>query len=177
MGELTVNNSKRAPIRVDLTAMVDLAFLLISFFMFTTTLSQQKVMELNTPVKPEQEEISDINVPASAVFTLVLGKDHQATWYTGFAEDAAATGTTASTSLQQPQALRQALEAHKIALQAKREAGIVPKSFGVYVFIKPTAESTYDDMIAALDEMTINGITTYSIGEPTTPELQLLGMN
>ncbi len=130
-------------------------------------------MELSTPVKPDTEE-PDLKIPASAVFTLMLHKGHQAVYYTGFAEDAAANQTAVKLNLQQPQALRKALEQYKQEVKAKQEAGIIPKGFKLYVFIKPADESTYEDMIAALDEMTINNITTYSIGELTDTEKQLL---
>lgn len=43
------NRTSKMPVRVDLTAMVDLAFLLITFFMLTTSLTKPREMPVVMP--------------------------------------------------------------------------------------------------------------------------------
>src|SRR5215217_6169934 len=74
--------SKKASTRVDLTAMVDLAFLLITFFILTTTLQKPKAMDL---VMPDKDENNDTNlpVPESRTMTILLGSNNKLEWYIG----------------------------------------------------------------------------------------------
>src|SRR5260370_25202358 len=71
---------KRLSPRVDLTAMVDLAFLLITFFIMATTLAKPKAMDLAMPVGPGAA------VPETRTMTICLGKNDQVLWYLGRAE-------------------------------------------------------------------------------------------
>ncbi len=67
--------------RIDLTPMVDLGFLLITFFMFTTTLAQQKTMPLQLP--SNERTNTPTVVPAESTLTLIAVKGHGILYYEG----------------------------------------------------------------------------------------------
>src|ERR1700743_1525454 len=70
---------KKLQPRIDLTAMVDLAFLLITFFIMSTTLQKQKVMDVTMPINVPVNE----GCPESRTMTVCLGKNNQVMWYMG----------------------------------------------------------------------------------------------
>lgn len=72
---------KKSSTRVDMTPMVDLGFLLITFFMLTTTLSKQQIMQLNMPDKKDDKKDRP-EVKESQALTLLLGEDDKVFWYT-----------------------------------------------------------------------------------------------
>src|SRR5450432_4087831 len=139
-----VKKGKKMSTRVDLTPMVDLGFLLITFFIFTTTMSQPTAMKLFLPKdvdKPEEQN----KVKASAVLTIMLGKNDQIYYYEG--DD--------PTKLQSSnfKAIRD------VILDKKRRTD--PKDF--VVVLKPTVDATYKNTVNILDEMTIDGVKRYAM--------------
>lgn len=74
---------KRVGFVLDMTPLVDITFLLLTFFMFTTTMMQPQVMEMKLP--PEIYE--DTQVDANLLFTLLLRADGQVYWYKGKMEE------------------------------------------------------------------------------------------
>src|SRR6476660_1686576 len=77
-----VKKAKKLSTRVDMTPMVDLGFLLITFFIFTTTMSTPNTMALNVP-KKVQDTTQQIEVKESNALTIVLGKNRGIYYYEG----------------------------------------------------------------------------------------------
>src|SRR5579883_696437 len=74
------NKGPRRNIRIDLTPMVDLGFLLICFFMYTATLAKSKVMEINSPI-PDYTHPTPW--PEEATITLISVSAHKIIYYPG----------------------------------------------------------------------------------------------
>ena len=75
--------TKKLSTRVDLTPMVDLAFLLITFFMLTTTMNKPQAMQINMPVEREDGDPPPPEIPAAKVMTLILGANNTIWYYEG----------------------------------------------------------------------------------------------
>ena len=73
--------SKKASTRIDLTAMVDLAFLLITFFIMTTTLAKPKAMDMVMPDKSKPDV--QLPVPETRTMTVLLGSNDKIEWWIG----------------------------------------------------------------------------------------------
>lgn len=139
-----VKKAKKQSTRVDLTPMVDLGFLLITFFMFTTTLSSPTAMKLIMPdetAKPEEQN----EAAKSGVFTLILGKADQVYYYEG----------------DDPTKM-QVTNLKGIRDKILDKKGRTPAD-KLVVIIKPDQDATYKDAVDLLDEMTINDIQKYAM--------------
>ena len=77
-----VKKAKKLSTRVDMTPMVDLGFLLITFFVFTATMSSPTTLDLNMP-KDIKDQKEQTEVKESSVLSIMLGKDNQIFYYEG----------------------------------------------------------------------------------------------
>ncbi|TKC12378.1 biopolymer transporter ExbD [Pedobacter polaris] len=139
--------------RVDLTAMVDLAFLLITFFMLTTSLSKMKALDIAKPVAVNPPIFADY--PASRTMTILLGKNNQAVYYMG--ETAKAIMKTVDMK-----SLKTEILANKRMVERTHAT---PKDKEMLVVIKPTNTSNYKNFVDAIDEMNIANIQSYAIDD------------
>ena len=159
------NNKKRsayAP-KIDFTPMVDLGFLLITFFMFTTTLTQSKVMELNMP-STEHVDRPTVFVAESTI-TLIPVKGRRLIYYYG-----ALTGENDIHRCEMQ-------EVRNVLVAKQQSAAALPASFSkdahkLHVLIKPNTDATYGDLVRLLDEMAILSIEYFAVTD-ISPEEQL----
>ncbi|MEN9952547.1 MAG: hypothetical protein RLZZ520_815 [Bacteroidota bacterium] len=153
-----VKKAKKMSTKVDMTPMVDLGFLLITFFIFTSTMSQPTAMNLFMPKdvdKPEEQN----KVKESGAFTIMLGKDDVVYYYEGM--DPAAEGNFRSASF----------KTIRDELIRKRQN---TNTEDLVVIIKPTPDATYKNTVDILDEMTINEIKRYAMVDISDVEYQLV---
>ena len=144
--------------RIDMTPMVDLAFLLLTFFMLTTTFARPYTMELTMPVKPKPED--QTRVRESQAMTVVLGANHQVYYFAGL--NAPGARPALHTTTFGASGIRQAIRERQ-----RRTPGLV-------VLIKPAADSKYQDMVDILDEMNITKQPKYALVKITQDDLNLL---
>lgn len=159
-----VKKGKKLSTRVDLTPMVDLGFLLITFFIFTTTMSKPKTMEINMPFKDPNMKKEDQNkVKESTALTILLSKEHRVYYYEGIGSDATNPPKVEVTTFKTPGGIRQAIIDKKAKVDALVRSGALTATDKTTVLIKPDDNSTYEDFVNIIDEMSINGIQVYAI--------------
>jgi biopolymer transport protein ExbD len=167
--------SKKQNSKVDLTAMVDLAFLLITFFMLTTSLNKPQSMKLGLPDKEKNpDDAKDVKVDENRTMTIMLGADDKVKWYMGlFDTPKAGPGELRYSK----DSLRKEILIRKKQVLEYSTALGKPQN-GIIVIIKPSKKSNYKNLVDVLDEMAISGVETYAIVNDFSPEeTKLLGGN
>jgi biopolymer transport protein ExbD len=155
--------ARKHSFHLDMTPMVDLAFLLLTFFMLTTTFAKPRVMELAMPVPGKD----NTKVASHDALTIVLSKNHRVHYYFGL--NAPADPTVAVPPLHTadfgPQGIRQVL----LAFRRQQPQGVV--------LIKSDAHAVYRDMVDILDEMNITDQPKYALTDLSAADRQLLETN
>ena len=159
-----VKKGKKLSTRIDLTPMVDLGFLLITFFMFTTTLAKPKTMEINMPYKdPKMLEEEKNKIKNSVALTILLSKSHRVYYYEGIGEDPTKPPEVKVTYFRLKDGIRDEIIAKKKMVDGMKAAGQLTAKDQMTVLIKPDSTSTYSDLVNTLDEMNINDVKVYAI--------------
>ena len=79
---------KKVPAHVDMTPMVDLMCILITFFMLTTAFTKPKIMEIVLPEKIKKDEnVEPPKIAKSRTLNIILGPENKVFWYPGIADD------------------------------------------------------------------------------------------
>ena len=156
--------SKKQNTRVDMTPMVDLGFLLITFFMFTTTFNKPNVMDLGLPAKPDPNapKPPPTEVKLENSITFILGKDNKIFWHQQ--EKSSLTDANLNETTFDREGLR------KIVQQAKARA--IDKNIFT-VIIKPTDDAVYKNFVDVLDEMAITKNERYGVTDPKDWEIAI----
>jgi biopolymer transport protein ExbD len=177
-----VKKAKKLSTRVDMTPMVDLGFLLITFFIFTATMSTPNTMRLTMP-KDEKNPKDLTEVKESGALTLMLGKGDQVYYYEGQLKSDGSNFMSSNFK-----DIRNVIMKKKQDVIARHvhDAGcqkIWDKNNGdqnsckdkdLVVVIKPNDEATYKNTVDALDEMTINDVKRFAVVDITPDENMLV---
>jgi len=175
MAELEVKGGKKGAPRVDLTPMVDLGFLLITFFVFTTTMNKPKAMEIQMPYTDEKMKVEDQSVIKKDVaLTILLSKDHRIYYYEGIGSDPNVPPDVKVTYFNDKDGIRDVLIKKKQAVQNLIQQGVLSATDLPTVIIKPDYNSTTDDLIDIIDEMTINAIPLYAVVDITPVDKEFI---
>jgi len=148
--------------RVDLTPMVDLGFLLLTFFVFTTALTKPTAMNL---IMPNDKTPTHSDICESCVLTVVLDKDNTIFYYEGMAGNNPEVKETAFTTEGIRKILLQKLEV------VKNTKGRVDD---MVLIIKPGDESVFKNFVDMADEVIINNIKHYFVDEINDEDKKLL---
>ena len=149
--------AKKQSTKVDMTPMVDLAFLLLTFFILTSTFNKAKTMEVTMPDKvTDEKEQTKIN--ENDILNLVLAEDDKIYYWIGLTPPAETT-TFSKTGIR------------KLLLEKIREN---PK---IMILIKPKDESRYNNMVDILDEMEITQMKRYAIVDFTDDDKAIISGN
>ncbi len=161
MAQMVTGNSaqkRKAPF-VDLTPMVDLAFLLIAFFMLTTTLLENNTIVLNMPM--DTDDPATIN--RDRLMTLLIGENNNIYYYNGDVLN-----ELEKTNFNND-GLRELLYENNSRVNA-----LFGKEKGLVCIIKLSEYANYQNMVDVLDEMVICDVATYAIQDITEEEIMML---
>jgi len=165
-----VKKGKKLSTRVDLTPMVDLGFLLITFFIFTTTMSQPTALKLLLPddkVKPEEQN----KAKESGALTILMGADNHIYYYEGQLKPDASNFLSASYNGEN--SIRDVIMKKKASVRSIAQDPNDPEH-DLVVVIKPSQYCTYKNVIDILDEMSINVVKKFALVDIFDTEEQLI---
>ncbi len=183
--------SKKMSTRIDFTPMVDLGFLLITFFMLTTTLSKPQTMEINMP---EKDNITDpTKIKESTALTIILTENDKIYYYFGIPDSAGGiqlemtdfnpkTGIRKllleknANQIEQINYQRKRLESKQINEEEyKKEVGKIKSDVNaLMVLIKSDDKAKFKNLIDILDEMQICNVGKYAIVDVSPAELDVI---
>lgn len=145
---------KKKLIKIDMTPMVDLNFLLLMFFMFTTNFTKPNVMDLGLPAKDDNHKpiIDDYVIKDKNQITFILGKDNRIFYHQSNKDDLN-TNNLKETDFN-------GINVSKIISEAYKNA---PNQKNFTVIIKPTDEANYKNFVDMLDNLAIAKKERYGV--------------
>jgi len=159
-----VERMKKANLKIDMTPMVDLGFLLISFFIFTTEISKPAITNLFMP-----KDGDSTKVPQSKSLTILLDNNDQIFYYNGDMNEAIKNNQIFQTSYNEINGIGNVIRQKQNQL-GKRKTD----KKELVILIKPFTNTSYRNVVDILDEMLINEVTRYMIADPENEEKMFL---
>jgi biopolymer transport protein ExbD len=194
-GKHEKKRAKKSSTRIDMTPMVDLAFLLLTFFVLTSTFSKPKAMEISFPAKPATEEERQ---KVNNALTFIMTKDNNIYYYAGEFyppnnKDGKPPTTLLKTDFSKEGLHKLLLDTHKPTIDAiheleekykrkeiadttlKRLVNVEKgKKEALTVLIKADDKATYKNVIDLIDELNVCLVGKYAVVDMMPTELELL---
>lgn len=194
-GKHDKKRAKKSSTKIDMTPMVDLAFLLLTFFILTSTFSKPKAMEINFPADPKKEE--DRQKVKNAL-TFIMSKDNAIYYYNGEFyppnnKDGVPPTTLTKTDFSKDGLHKVLLDRHKPTLDAitaleerYKKKEIADTTFkrlvnlekgskeALTVLIKADDKAIYKNVIDLIDELNVCLVGKYAVVDVMPTELELL---
>lgn len=139
--------AKRVAVRIDMTAMVDVAFLLLTFFILTSSMNKPQTMEINLPPTESKVEVAESNL-----LTLRITKDFVIFWSIGTEKPAKIT-----------------FKELKKFLEDKNK-----QNSKLITLIKVDKKAKYINMVDIMDELNIAGVTRFSLAPMLEDDKKLI---
>lgn len=159
-----VRRMKKHSLRTDMTPMVDLGFLLITFFVFTAEISKPSVVKLNVTTDGPPSHLG-----LSNALTVLLDGNDRIYYYHGDWKDASANNAIVETNLSVANGIGKVIREKQLQLDMnnKKEG-----RNGLMLLIKAGQHASYKNVIDALDEAMINGVKKYALLKAQPEELE-----
>jgi biopolymer transport protein ExbD len=166
MNSIETNHPHKKPQRlcaphIDMTPMVDLGFLLITFFIFTTSMAESRATSLFMPAEGDPTPVA-----ASNAFSIILAGNNEIYYYQGSWQDAEKAQGIGKTGYGPVNGFRQAIQ------KCQQRAGVNKEK--LMLLIKPLSTASYENVVNALDEVLINNVQRYAIVEANAEEKQYI---
>jgi len=159
--------AKKMSTKIDMTPMVDLAFLLLTFFMLTTTFAKPNVLQLTMPAKVK-DKTENTKIKESEAMTVILAPDDKVFYYFGL-------NSPSDPSVAVPKIEVTDFSANgirKVLLVRKQQ---VPKlTILIKTYVDGDQHAKYKDLVDILDEMNITSQKRYAITDLSAADRQLL---
>lgn len=188
---------KKLSTRVDMTPMVDLGFLLITFFMLTTSMSKPQAMDINMPFKDEKMKDEDqTKIKASQAMTILLTDKDQIVYYFGIGEEVQSPQITnfgangirkilleesrkRNPSYDSINVYREQYKTRQISEETLKANVSRIKSYknGIVILIKADDKSKYKNLVDILDEMLITNNGRYAIVDIAPGDTKMIEEN
>ena len=164
------SHNKKHSLMIDMTPMVDLGFLLITFFVFTTTISTPTVTDLYMPGDKPVTVLPQLS--NSLALTLILDDNNKIYYYHGDFNDAIKSNEIFETNYSTYSGIGKIIRQKQKDIDASGK--FVEGRKGLMMLIKPTSKSVYKDVVDAMDEAVINDVKKYAIVEPGAAEINYI---
>lgn len=192
---------KKGSAHIDMTPMVDLMCLLITFFMLTTAFSKPKVMEITMPEKSDKTDKteSQVKIPANRTYNILLTEKNGIYWYNGVIENGKPIPQLVKASFDDKSSVwirKMLLEKNKTvfkevaSLKEKVTKGTLKMEDSTLnrkikeikktdkkapiILIKANDKVKYKNMVDIIDEMAICNIGSYAVVDMDAKEQQLI---